>query len=72
MVGPRFVEIADDGAGGSATVGNGLRGLRERAEALGGALTATGGPSGFRLRVEVPDRAHVEAPAVAESPSRVP
>jgi two-component system sensor histidine kinase DesK len=72
MIGPRFVEITDDGAGGPATVGNGLRGLRERAEALGGALTATGGLSGFRLRVEVPDRAHVEAPAVAESPSRVP
>lgn len=71
-VGPRFVEITDDGAGGSATVGNGLRGLRERAAALGGTLTATGGLSGFRLRVEVPEGRRVEAPASTEAPSQVP
>jgi two-component system sensor histidine kinase DesK len=33
-----FVEIQDDGLGGSAAEGNGLRGMRERIEALGGTL----------------------------------
>lgn len=38
--------------------GAGLRGLRERAELLGGRLTATGGPDGtFRLAVSLPRRA---------------
>lgn len=71
-VGPNDVEITDDGNGGSATVGNGLRGLRERAEALGGTLTAAGGRSGFRLRVEVPPRTGLApTPAAAEAASPV-
>ncbi|MEO6887216.1 MAG: histidine kinase [Jatrophihabitantaceae bacterium] len=50
----RSVEIADDGRGGAAGAGNGLTGLRERVFAYGGTLTASAGPAGFRLCVEVP------------------
>ncbi|HEY6593554.1 MAG TPA: sensor histidine kinase [Asanoa sp.] len=62
---PDRVEIMDNGRGpddvdgpgpGTAPHGNGLRGLRERAEQAGAALTvgrATAGP-GFVLRVSVP------------------
>jgi two-component system, NarL family, sensor histidine kinase DesK len=52
------VEIVDDGIGGptGAAGGQGLRGLRRRAEALGATLTvgARDGAPGFRVRVEVP------------------
>ena len=61
------IEIVDDGAGcpkpptqetaSVATLGHGLVGLAERADALGGRLVAgpvDGSTSGFRLRVEVP------------------
>jgi two-component system sensor histidine kinase DesK len=55
---PGAVEIVDDGVGGSAGAadGQGLRGLRRRAEALGATLTvgACDGTPGFRVRVEVP------------------
>lgn len=50
-LGPRHIEIADDGRGGTPTSGNGLRGLRERAEAAGAQLAVSGGLTGFRLRV---------------------
>jgi two-component system sensor histidine kinase DesK len=53
-LGPRSVEISDDGRGGTPGAGNGLAGLRERVEAAGGTMQATGGFTGFRLRVEVP------------------
>src|SRR5581483_11337747 len=33
-----LLEIQDDGCGGSSVEGNGLRGMRERIEALGGTL----------------------------------
>jgi two-component system sensor histidine kinase DesK len=33
-----LLEIQDDGQGGSSVEGNGLRGMRERIEALGGSL----------------------------------
>jgi two-component system, NarL family, sensor histidine kinase DesK len=87
-LGPTFVEIVDDGSGGGPGSGNGLRGLRERIEALGGTLTVGSTMTGFRLRAEVPGppfpadaqaevlaEAHVEADtdAAAESePSRAP
>lgn len=47
------LEIQDDGRGGSQTEGNGLRGMRERVEALGGSLQreTTGGT---RLKIEFP------------------
>ncbi len=41
------------GPGGDST-GYGLTGMRERAELLGGTLTATPTPSGFRVELEVP------------------
>jgi two-component system sensor histidine kinase DesK len=50
------VEIRDDGAGspGPACAGNGLTGLRERAEALGARVEAgPAGVQGWRLRVSV-------------------
>jgi two-component system sensor histidine kinase DesK len=49
------VEVTDDGAGSAAPPGNGLRGLRERAAALGGTVDAGPvHPHGWRLRVQVP------------------
>lgn len=54
--GVAMLEIVDDGRGqGKTTLGNGLRGLGERVEAIGGEVVA--GPaegSGFRLTVRVP------------------
>ncbi|WP_460604645.1 sensor histidine kinase [Jatrophihabitans fulvus] len=63
--GPRRLEVADDGRGGSAVPGNGLTGLRERVEAVGGTLEIHQG-DGFRLCVDVP------VPAVAPTPAAVP
>ncbi|MFJ4778577.1 sensor histidine kinase [Streptomyces sp. NPDC088762] len=54
----RFVEltVADDGSGGpAAPAGNGLTGLTERLEAVGGSLSAgPAGKTGFRLVARVP------------------
>jgi two-component system, NarL family, sensor histidine kinase DesK len=52
-VDPLQVEITDDGAGpGRSEAGNGLTGLRERAEAAGAQLLVEGpAEGGFRLRV---------------------
>ncbi len=50
-------EIEDDGRGAvlpPASTGNGLRGIHERLEALGGALRVDTGP-GFRLTITVPE-----------------
>ncbi|MGB7583947.1 MAG: sensor histidine kinase [Terriglobales bacterium] len=46
-------EIQDDGRGGGAIEGNGLRGMRERIEALGGTLQRETN-SGTRLTIEFP------------------
>jgi two-component system sensor histidine kinase DesK len=59
VLGERSLEISDDGRGGTPGSGNGLSGLRERVEEAGGTLVATGGITGFRLRVDVPVRAVV-------------
>jgi signal transduction histidine kinase len=50
------IEIADDGVGGAdPTKGSGLRGLSDRAEALGGTLAVESvSGSGTRLRAEIP------------------
>jgi len=48
-----LLEIADDGRGGDPVEGNGLRGMRERVEALGGTLHRETG-SGTRLTVQFP------------------
>ena len=47
------VEIQDDGRGGGAVEGNGLRGMRERIEALGGRLERENSV-GTRLSIEFP------------------
>jgi two-component system sensor histidine kinase DesK len=47
------LEIADNGRGGALDEGSGLRGMRERVEALGGALDCDGS-RGTLLRVRVP------------------
>ncbi|HJQ44367.1 MAG TPA: sensor histidine kinase [Jatrophihabitantaceae bacterium] len=56
-LGPRWVEIIDDGRGGPTGSGNGLSGLRERVEAAGGTLRVVGSLRGWRLRAELPTRA---------------
>lgn len=51
------VQIDDDGHGGAAPAGNGIRGMAERAQALGGDVTAApreGG--GYRVRARLPVR----------------
>ena len=45
--------VADNGRGGSLTEGSGLSGMRERVEALGGALECDGS-QGTLLRIKVP------------------
>ncbi|GAA1955559.1 sensor histidine kinase [Microbacterium deminutum] len=55
-LGPDGVEIADDGVGptASAASSTGLKGLRERVEAVGGRMTVGRGDlGGFSLRVEL-------------------
>lgn len=52
-----IVEVSDDGIGGNANGGSGLRGLQDRVEALGGLIriwSPSGG--GTRLRAETPHR----------------
>jgi two-component system, NarL family, sensor histidine kinase DesK len=54
---PGMLEIADDGHGAPRPepAGNGLTGLRERVQAVGGTVEAGAGPGGgFRLVVRVP------------------
>jgi signal transduction histidine kinase len=50
------VEVADDGPGGPVTEeGNGIRGMRERARAVGGTVTLAPRPSGgLLLHAELP------------------
>jgi two-component system sensor histidine kinase DesK len=47
------MEIADNGCGGALVEGNGLSGMRQRVEALGGKLERDGS-QGTRLRIRVP------------------
>lgn len=49
------LDVRDDGPPvGTLVEGHGLRGMRERAEALGGTVTVASGPTGFHVRLEVP------------------
>ena len=53
--GALLVEVADDGAGGANVQGDGLRGLLDRVEALGGALSVASPPGGgTSLRARIP------------------
>jgi len=47
------MEIADNGRGGVVQEGNGLSGMRQRVEALGGILERQG-EAGTLLRIRVP------------------
>lgn len=53
-IGPRFIEITDNGCGGTPGSGNGITGLRERLAAATGTVAAAGSVKGFTLRAEVP------------------
>lgn len=52
------VRVVDDGrpprAGGAGSAGHGIRGMRERAEALGGVLTAERTATGFEVHARLP------------------
>jgi len=48
-----WLEVTDDGRGGLGREGEGLRGMRERVEALGGRIERSAG-AGTRLRVVLP------------------
>jgi signal transduction histidine kinase len=49
------VEVVDDGRGGLALEGNGIRGMRERVEAVGGTLEVGPAPAGgFAVRAVIP------------------
>lgn len=61
-----ILEIADNGRGGEAPEGNGLRGMRERLEALGGSLERQA-QAGTRLVIQLP-LSHAIAPATAPQP----
>jgi two-component system sensor histidine kinase DesK len=64
-LGPRWIEIADDGRGGVGGAGNGLTGLRERVGAVSGTFTSSGTMRGWRVRAEVPA---ADSAAVAQRP----
>lgn len=51
--GSALMEVQDDGRGGEAPFGNGLSGMRERIQALGGALLREG-DRGTRLLIRLP------------------
>ncbi len=51
--GSALMEVQDDGRGGDAPFGNGLMGMRERIQALGGVLSKEGG-HGTRLMIKLP------------------
>jgi len=48
------VAVRDDGSGGADPGGSGLRGLADRAEAVGGTLAVRSGPDGTTLTGELP------------------
>ena len=66
-VGPRWIEITDDGRGSASATrsGNGLTGLRERIDNVGGTVTVSGSSRGWTVRAELTplgaDRARVDA-----------
>ena len=62
------LEISDDGRGGAIVPGNGLGGMRERIEAIGGSLRIDSHRGeGTRVEARVPLRASTDAPAGSSS-----
>jgi two-component system sensor histidine kinase DesK len=61
------LEVEDDGTGGAAPDGSGLRGMRERVAALDGSVVRTRGADGIgtRLEVRIPRPAPAAPPRVA-------
>src|SRR5699024_1135906 len=61
------LRISDDGRGRPAgmgrPIGTGISGMRERAELLGGTLTAGRGPDGFTVQAQLPARPEEETRA---------
>ncbi|WAX55644.1 sensor histidine kinase [Jatrophihabitans cynanchi] len=53
-LGPNWIEVRDDGRGGTVGAGNGLTGLRERVAADGGTVEVSGTNRGWTVRVDVP------------------
>ena len=53
-LGPNWIEVRDDGRGGTVGAGNGLTGLRERVAADGGTVVVHGTNRGWTVRVDVP------------------
>jgi signal transduction histidine kinase len=71
------IEVADDGVGGAnPAMGSGLRGLQDRAEALGGHFAISSSPgNGTRLTAQIPPGApprHVGPAPSAPSPEASP
>ncbi len=58
--------IEDDGRGGARAEGNGIRGMRERVEAIGGRF-GVDGSHGTRLTILVPTESHVERSPASSS-----
>jgi signal transduction histidine kinase len=48
------VQVNDDGGGGNLVAGNGIRGMTERAQAIGGSLTVRGGADGVLVDARLP------------------
>lgn len=48
------VAVSDDGTGGADSAGHGLRGLRDRAEAIGGTLEVTSATGGTTVKARLP------------------
>jgi signal transduction histidine kinase len=48
------IQIADDGTGGEVVPGNGIRGMTERAQAVGGTVQVKGGPGGVTVTARLP------------------
>jgi len=62
------LRVSDDGRGAAATSrggGNGLRGMRERAELAGGEVIAGPGGDGFKVEVRLPVNASAPRPTAA-------
>jgi two-component system sensor histidine kinase DesK len=57
--GHTLLVVEDDGRGGIRAEGNGLRGMRERVEALGGHF-AVDSSKGTRLTIQLPTGVHSE------------